>query len=237
MLRTVFHRFGTSPVKASQLWSRRCSAAYVLGAIAMSSLAIGQVQAQPEVAIEADTIEYDQSVGLVRAEGNFIVTQGRAKLQGDRGSYNNASGQSILIGNTTLMVGDREFNTRRLEGNHRNEIFLLEGDVNSPLDTDLEVRSDAMVYRGATAEATFTGDVEVISPKWTIIASRAQLNEGELLLFDGWKEPNSTETTGSEGIEPLPSLFEDSEVDGNRELFDSLTLDISTRIARLNVSE
>ena len=170
--------------------------------------------AQPEVAIEADTIEFDQGSALVLAEGNFVVSQGGAELH-----------------------GDREFKTQRLEGNHRNEIFLLEGNVSSPLDTDLEVRSNAMVYRGVTEEATFTGDVEVVSAGWTITATRAELNEGELILFDGWKEANSTARPGEEDIEPLPSLFDDDEPEDRRESFDSLTLDIATRVARLNVAE
>ncbi|MEL7084158.1 MAG: hypothetical protein AAGE92_10460 [Cyanobacteria bacterium P01_G01_bin.4] len=204
--------------------------------IAASWLA-GTAIAQPEVAIEADTIDYDQASSLVRAEGNFIVTQGGAELRGDRGSYNNASGQSILIGNTTLVVGDREFNTQRLEGNHRNEIFLLEGNVNSPLDGDLEVRSDAMVYRGTTEEATFTGEVEVVSKQWTITAARAELNQGELILFNGWKEPTSAAGTSVEEIEPLPSLFDDDDTSARGESFERLTLDIATRIARLNAAE
>ncbi|MEM9537329.1 MAG: hypothetical protein AAGA40_16865, partial [Cyanobacteria bacterium P01_E01_bin.45] len=170
-------------------------------------------------------------------EGNFIVTQGGAELRGDRGSYNNASGQSILIGNTTLVVGDRQFNTQRLEGNHRNEIFLLEGHVKSPIDSDLEVRSDAMVYRGATEAATFTGEVEVISEQWRIIANRAELSDGELVLFDGWKEPNTSIQSAGEEIARLPSLLDDDDEGDRREAFDSLTLDIATRVARLNVAE
>ncbi|MEM9568623.1 MAG: hypothetical protein AAF974_09985 [Cyanobacteria bacterium P01_E01_bin.34] len=255
MLRTAFHRFEIFHVRvlSSWRWMRSkgygqgllevdrfltvCSVLAVGSVLTVGSLLAGAAIAQPEVAIEADTIDYDQSSALVRAEGNFIVTQGGAELRGDRGSYNNASGQSILIGNTTLMVGDREFNTQRLEGNHRNEIFLLEGDVNSPLDSDLEVRSDAMVYRGTTEEATFTGEVEVISKQWIITATRAELNEGELTLFDGWKEATSATEVGGEEIEPLPSLFEARDPEERRESFERLTLDIATRVAHLNVAE
>ena len=208
-----------------------------VGALTASGLLAGIAIAQPEVAIEADTIDYNEESALVLAEGNFVVRQGGAELRGDRGSYNNLSGQSILIGNTTLVVGDREFETQRLEGNHRNEIFLLEGNVKSPLDTDLEVRSDAMVYRGATEQATFTGEVEVVSGQWRITARQAELSEGELVLFDGWKEPNASAQSGGEEIAQLPSLFDDSYADVLRESFDSLTLDIATRVARLTPNE
>ena len=203
--------------------------------LAVCLLAGGMAIAQPEVAIEADTIDYDQNSALVLAEGNFVVRQGGAELKGDRGSYNNASGQSIFTGNVVLVVDDRQFETRQLEGNHRNQIFLLEGDVKVPLGAGIELRAESMVYRGATGEASLIGPVEVVTEHWRDTGERAELKSGELILFDGWREPVSA---------PLPPVDDNEDADilnllgerpgDRRDSFSQLTLDLATLIARLN---
>ena len=203
-------------------------------------LAGGIAIAQSEVAIEADTIEYDQSSSLVLAEGNFIVRQGGAELKGDRGSYNNASGQSILTGNAALIVDDRQFETLQLEGNHRNQIFLLEGDVTVPLGAEMELRAEAMIYRGETGEASLAGPVEVIAKQWRATGDRAELKlkSGELVLFDGWREPVLSNIQPQEEAlgENMPNLL--GERDGDRrDSFSQLVLDLATHIARLNPVE
>ena len=208
--------------------------------IAIYLLAGGIAIAQPEVAIEADTIEYDQSSSLVLAEGNFIVRQGGAELKGDRGSYNNASGQSIFTGNAALVVDDRQFETLQLEGNHRNQIFLLEGNVTVPLGAETELRAEAMIYRGETGEASLVGPVEVVAKQWRATGERAKLmlQSGELVLFDGWREPipSRIQTQADAQGEHLPNLLEDRDSD-RRDSFSQLVLDLATHIAILNPVE
>ena len=201
-------------------------------------LAGGIAIAQPEVAIEADTIDYDQNTALVLAEGNFVVRQGGAELKGDRGSYNNASGQSIFTGNAVLVVDDRQFETRQLEGNHRNQIFLLEGDVKVPLGAEIELRAASMVYRGETEEASFIGPVEIVAKQWRATGEWAELKSGELVLFDGWREsvPTNLPPADEDEAEDIPNLFGEQQGD-RRDSFSQLNLDLATLITRLNPAE
>ena len=158
------------------------------GLLAVSCWLLGSPTiAQRDVSIAADTIDYDDNSALVVARGNFVVRQGGVELQGDRGSYNNISGQSILVGNAALIVGNRQFQAQRLEGNHRNEIFLLEGEVQVQLATDLQVLAKAMVLRDG--KASLVGPVQILSPKWQITGDRAAIDAGAIVLYDGWRQP------------------------------------------------
>jgi lipopolysaccharide export system protein LptA len=133
-----------------------------------------------EVTIIADRLTYDRNTQVARGEGNLEVQQGETTIQAAQGIYRRRESQSLLTGGVTLREPGRVLTAARLEGNHRDKIFVFEENVlyrqmatSTPAggsgslteelrQAETEVRAARLVYNSRTGTSEFSGAVEFI---------------------------------------------------------------------------
>ncbi|MFN4274830.1 MAG: LPS-assembly protein LptD [Ferrovibrio sp.] len=78
----------------------------VLIGLLLIAAAPARAQSDPPVLITADTLNYDQSLGLVTAEGKVELVQGGRTLLADTVSYSEKDDKVIASGNVSLLEND-----------------------------------------------------------------------------------------------------------------------------------
>lgn len=137
-------------------------------------------QQDQEVTIVADRLTYDRNTQIARGEGNLEIRQGETIIQSAQGTYRRRESQSLLTGGVTLEEPGRVLTSARLEGNHRDKIFLFEDNVlyrqmatSTPApgggslteelrQAETEVRAARLVYNSRTGTSEFSEAVEFI---------------------------------------------------------------------------
>lgn len=156
--------------------------------------------AQEQVTIEADRLDYDRDREIARGEGNLVIQQGDTVITSPRGTYKRRDSQSLLVDTVQMREPGRWLQSERMTGNHRDKIFLFEGDVlytqaaeatpeeGSAFDevrqSETEVRSTALVYKSRTEESIFSGPVEFTQRDRRAIADEATITP-ELIVLTG----------------------------------------------------
>jgi len=133
-----------------------------------------------EVTIIADRLTYDRNTQIAQGEGNLEIRQGETIIQAAQGTYRRRESQSLLTGGVTLEEPGRVLTSARLEGNHRDKIFLFEDNVlyrqmatSTPAPSEgslteelrqaeTEVRAARLVYNSRTGTSEFSDAVEFI---------------------------------------------------------------------------
>ncbi|MEN9220533.1 MAG: LptA/OstA family protein [Thermostichales cyanobacterium BF4_bins_65] len=130
-----------------------------------------------EVTITADQLQYDRNTQIATGQGNLVIEQGATRLLAPQGTYKRRDSQSILVGGVRLEEPNRVLTAERMNGNHRDKIFLFEdniryrqeGEANPPEGATAELRRAAtevtaqqLLYNSATETAYFTGQVEFV---------------------------------------------------------------------------
>ena len=133
-----------------------------------------------EVTIIADRLTYDRNTQIAQGEGNLEIRQGETIIQAAQGTYRRRESQSLLTGGVTLEEPGRVLTSARLEGNHRDKIFLFEDNVlyrqmaaSTPTPSEgslteelrqaeTEVRAARLVYNSRTGTSEFSDAVEFI---------------------------------------------------------------------------
>lgn len=64
------------------------------------------VAAGEAASLDADTVEYDMSTGLVTAEGDVLMKRGTSRVSGERASYNTKTQAGSVIGNVIAVHDD-----------------------------------------------------------------------------------------------------------------------------------
>lgn len=137
-------------------------------------------QQDQEVTIIADRLTYDRNTQIAQGEGNLEIQQGETIIQAAQGTYRRRESQSLLTGGVTLEEPGRVLTSARLEGNHRDKIFLFEDNVlyrqmaaSTPTpgggslteelrQAETEVRAARLVYNSRTGTSEFSDAVEFI---------------------------------------------------------------------------
>lgn len=137
-------------------------------------------QQDQEVTIIADRLTYDRNTQIAQGEGNLEIQQGETIIQAAQGTYRRRESQSLLTGGVTLEEPGRVLTSARLEGNHRDKIFLFEENVlyrqmaaSTPTpgegslteelrQAETEVRAARLVYNSRTGTSEFSDAVEFI---------------------------------------------------------------------------
>lgn len=83
--------------------SGRLSYAVIAGLLVFSAAAARAQNGDPPVLVTADTLKYDQSLGLVTAEGQVELVQGGRTLLADSVSYSEKDDKVTASGNVSLM--------------------------------------------------------------------------------------------------------------------------------------
>ncbi len=135
---------------------------------------------EQEITIVADRLTYDRNTQIARGEGNLEIRQGETIIQSAQGTYRRRESQSLLTGGVTLREPGRVLTSARLEGNHRDKIFLFEENVlyrqmatSTPApgggslteelrQAETEVRAARLVYNSRTGTSEFSEAVEFI---------------------------------------------------------------------------
>jgi lipopolysaccharide export system protein LptA len=133
-----------------------------------------------EVTIIADRLTYDRNTQIAQGEGNLEIQQGETIIRSAQGTYRRRESQSLLTGGVTLEEPGRVLTSARLEGNHRDKIFLFEDNVlyrqmatSTPAPSEgslteelrqaeTEVRAARLVYNSRTGTSEFSDAVEFI---------------------------------------------------------------------------
>lgn len=133
-----------------------------------------------EVTIIADRLTYDRNTQIAQGEGNLEIQQGETIIRSAQGTYRRRESQSLLTGGVTLEEPGRVLTSARLEGNHRDKIFLFEENVlyrqmaaSTPTPSEgslteelrqaeTEVRAARLVYNSRTGTSEFSDAVEFI---------------------------------------------------------------------------
>lgn len=133
-----------------------------------------------EVTIIADRLTYDRNTQIAQGEGNLEIQQGETIIRSAQGTYRRRESQSLLTGGVTLEEPGRVLTSARLEGNHRDKIFLFEDNVlyrqmaaSTPTPSEgslteelrqaeTEVRAARLVYNSRTGTSEFSDAVEFI---------------------------------------------------------------------------
>ncbi|WP_017325353.1 LptA/OstA family protein [Synechococcus sp. PCC 7336] len=182
-------------------WARLARRRAIAAAISLGNvLLVGELAiAQSQISIVADDVEYDDRGAIVRASGNFAIRQGRAEAMGPLGSYNNLTGQSIFTDGVTLSAGAQRFEAQRLEGNHRDELFLLEGNVVYRPNATLTVLTSAAIYDATADRVMLSGPIELVHPQWRATAERVEVTaetialSGNVQVVLGDRDPQADE--------------------------------------------
>ena len=142
--------------------------------------------AQPalQVSFTADAIDYDRASGVVRASGNVTIRQGNISITSPRGSYHNVNGQSILTEGAVLVMGSTRWEASQIAGNHRDRMFLLEGEVNYAPSATVELSATAAIVNGNETLVQLSGPVRLQHPQWQAIADRAEVTPAAIVLTD-----------------------------------------------------
>ncbi|MDX2270408.1 MAG: hypothetical protein NW237_00445 [Cyanobacteriota bacterium] len=164
------------------------------------------VQAEPadspeqEVTIIADQLTYDRNTQIAQGEGNLEIQQGETVIAAPTGSYRRKESQSVLTGGVTLREPQRVLQAARLEGNHRDKIFLFEENVvytqlaeGSPTSgeetlteelrrAETEVKSTRLVYNSRSETSEFSDNVEFIQKNRQATAQQARITPEQVLL-------------------------------------------------------
>lgn len=137
-------------------------------------------QQDQEVTIIADRLTYDRNTQIAQGEGNLEIRQGETIIRSAQGTYRRRESQSLLTGGVTLEEPGRVLTSARLEGNHRDKIFLFEDNVlyrqmaaSTPTpgegslteelrQAETEVRAARLVYNSRTGTSEFSDAVEFI---------------------------------------------------------------------------
>lgn len=137
-------------------------------------------QQDQEVTIIADRLTYDRNTQIAQGEGNLEIQQGETIIRSAQGTYRRRESQSLLTGGVTLEEPGRVLTSARLEGNHRDKIFLFEDNVlyrqmatSTPAPSEgslteelrqaeTEVRAARLVYNSRTGTSEFSDAVEFI---------------------------------------------------------------------------
>lgn len=83
--------------------SGRLSYAVIAGLLVFSAAAASAQNGDPPVLVTADTLKYDQSLGIVTAEGQVELVQGGRTLLADSVSYSEKDDKVTASGNVSLM--------------------------------------------------------------------------------------------------------------------------------------
>jgi len=153
-----------------------------------------------EVTITADQLQYDRTTQIAQGQGNLLIEQGSTRLFAPQGSYKRRESQSILVGGVRLEEPNRVLTAARMNGNHRDKIFLFEENVHyrqagettaeeSPTAalrrSETEVTAEQLLYNAATETAYFTGQVEFVQRGRKAKAQTAEVGPERVILTGG----------------------------------------------------
>jgi lipopolysaccharide assembly outer membrane protein LptD (OstA) len=170
----------------------------------------GEVESEPqsrtepdppddEVTIVADELNYDRNTEVAQGKGNLELRQGETILRAPQGSYRRRESQSIMTDGVTLEEPLRELKSQRLEGNHKDKVFLFEGqviykqqpdpnaDAADPSDlkqSATEVNAEKLIYNSRSKISEFTGQVQFIQKGRKALSQEARITP-ELVTLTG----------------------------------------------------
>ncbi len=203
------------------------------GLLADLSLAQSQpADTEEEVTIIADQLDYDRTTQIARGEGNLELRQGQTTIEAPQGSYRRIEAQSIMTGGVTLREPERILRSARLEGNHRDKIFLFEEDVlytqmgtagdpegggfsSEIRQSETEVKAARLVYNSRTETSEFTDNVEFIQRGRQAKADQARITpelveligDVEIQQIDGDWLAQRLESTEAQADVSRPTLI------------------------------
>lgn len=148
-----------------------------------------------EVTIVADRLNYDRSTEIAQGEGDLVIEQGSTVITAPRGTFKRRESQSLLVDGVTLEEPSRRLRSERMNGNHRDKIFLFEGDVEyrqSEVDGDdadlqraeTSVEASELIYNSATERAQFSGPVTFVQRGRRGVADVADITP-EMIVLQG----------------------------------------------------
>ena len=82
---------------------------FLAGCLAAAGPFAASIYAEPNgepASLDADTVEYDMSTGLVVATDNVLMKRGDAKVSGARATYNTKTMDGLVEGNVIAVRGD-----------------------------------------------------------------------------------------------------------------------------------
>lgn len=150
--------------------------------------ASGQDAGDPPVLVTADSLQYDQSLGLVRAEGRVELTQGGRTLLADAVSYSERDDKVVASGNVSLLedTGSVLFaDYLELTGGMRNGFvrdisFLLADNSRGAAPYAQRIDGNRTVMRKAVYTAcTLCEEDPTRAPLWQIKGGRVEHNEAK----------------------------------------------------------
>ncbi|MGF1575946.1 MAG: LptA/OstA family protein, partial [Cyanophyceae cyanobacterium] len=162
----------------------------------LADLSLAQSQpteTEEEVTIVADQLDYDRTTQIARGEGNLELRQGQTTIEAPQGSYRRVEAQSIMTGGVTLREPERVLRSARLEGNHRDKIFLFEEDViytqmatgggesagggfsSEIRQSETEVKAARLIYNSRTETSEFRDNVEFVQRGRQATATQARI--------------------------------------------------------------
>ncbi len=143
----------------------------VLADLSLPNVGDGQdFQEDQPVTIVADQLNYDRNNQVAQGEGNLEIQQGETVIEAPQGSYRRRESQSILVGGVVLREPERVLASERLEGNHKDKIFLFEEGVSftqEPSQDDespskIEIQAEQLVYNSPSEVSEFTENVRFV---------------------------------------------------------------------------
>ncbi|GAB4210348.1 MAG: hypothetical protein OHK0012_00390 [Synechococcales cyanobacterium] len=152
---------------------------------------------EQEVSITADQLQYDRTTQIAQGQGNLLIEQGETRISAPQGTYKRRDSQSILVGGVTLQETERTLTAARLNGNHRDKIFLFEenvlyrqqgdpdadgGSTSELRRSETEVTANQLLYNSATETAFFTGNVEFVQRGRKAKANEAVVSPEQIVL-------------------------------------------------------
>ncbi len=143
----------------------------------------------------ADRLNYDRSTEIAQGEGDLVIEQGSTVITAPRGTFKRRESQSLLVDGVTLEEPSRRLRSERMNGNHRDKIFLFEGDVEyrqSEVDGDdadlqraeTSVEASELIYNSATERAQFSGPVTFVQRGRRGVADVADITP-EMIVLQG----------------------------------------------------
>ncbi len=160
-----------------------------------STVELSQASSNEEVTIVADRLDYDRSTEIARGEGDLVIEQGDTVITSPRGTFKRRESQSLLVDGVILEEPSRRLQSERMNGNHRDKIFLFEGGVEyrqSEIeggDADLQrsetsVDASELIYNSVTERAQFSGPVTFIQRGRRGVADIADITP-EMIVLQG----------------------------------------------------
>ncbi len=115
-------------------FNKRSSRIAVLAAVLCLSVGAVCAAAGEPASLDADTVEYDMSSGVVTANGYVLMKQGASSVAGDRAVYNTKTQEGVVEGNVIAVRDDMRVTCARIATDGQEHMLATGGVVATQLD-------------------------------------------------------------------------------------------------------